>query len=881
MASNTDFHRVPLTTSFHETAATKYPDGSGRRWIFAITISVAYFLAAELGHLLSFPSQTATFWMPAGVALAAFYLTPVRYWWDLALATLFANIASDVFFHDKRLGTSLCFWFANICEAILAAGLMIWIKRDRRGVFSPTAILLFLSLPCLLSTAVGASIGATVVAHTFDADWETAWIKWWSGDVVGMAVTFPLARLLILIARDDRLDLLTGRLGFLRDWNATLNFAASFIVGLAVADYVFGWQTQRLAYITYPVLVWVTLSSGTMGASLSLYALAIVTVYHTANGDGLFGSIEEINDRAVVLQIYLMTSATLFLTLAAVVEQRSDAESALRVQSAELEFIFDATPLALIYTDTERRIARVNPAFTEVFGYQPEQVLGRTTELLYANKQGFAKAGKDHYSQNSSAGLDPHQIRYRRVSGELFIGRTIGAQVKDPQGSHVGNVGLIQDITESIEAERALRRARKDLNLLRTIDGSWIWDANAGKVDFASSFWKLLDRELTRVHDRNDADMESFKQLLHPDDRAEFKQVLEETLRDGDVFSFSSRMGCEGGEFRWFQIRGSLEREPDGRVTRIAGYIRDDHDRHTAEDLLRASNSDLEQFAYIASHDLKEPLRAIGGFSQILESRYASALDDRGNGYLQRVVEGVARMGNLIENLLEFSQIRRDRSEFTHVDLNKCVGEAIEALEQRVKEVDARVSVDELPTIHGNARLLTQLFQNLIANAIKFRRQDVTPDIRLTSRTFATRVEIELSDNGIGIAPQYRQRVFEMFRRLHGRDEFEGTGIGLAICRKIVERHGGQISVVTKSVGSESDDELRPAAAADRPLQSGPRGDLGLDREAGASHPIPSVDDGRSDHAGRRSGPQETAGTDGRGTTFRLSFPNAAPTAEE
>ncbi len=226
-----------------------------------------------------------------------------------------------------------------------------------------------------------------------------------------------------------------------------------------------------------------------------------------------------------------------------------------------------------------------------------------------------------------------------------------------------------------------------------------------------------------------------------------------------------------------------------------------------AEELSR-SNRELEDFAFVASHDLQEPLRKIRAFGDRLMSNYASQLAGKGEDYIIRMQLAAERMSNLINDLLEFSRITTRGKEFKEVDLTGLVDEIVGDLEVAIEESDAQIEVCELPKVTGDPGQLYQLFLNLLSNAIKFRKPDTAPHIKLdyqlvTHSDAVTEEQIEshefvLADNGIGFDQEFADKIFVPFQRLHGRSEYKGTGIGLAVCRRIVERHGGQITAVSE-----------------------------------------------------------------------------------
>jgi signal transduction histidine kinase len=208
---------------------------------------------------------------------------------------------------------------------------------------------------------------------------------------------------------------------------------------------------------------------------------------------------------------------------------------------------------------------------------------------------------------------------------------------------------------------------------------------------------------------------------------------------------------------------------------------------------LTRSNRDLEQFAYVASHDLQEPLRKVASFCQLLQRRYAGQLDERADQYIAFAVNGAQRMQRLINDLLAFSRIGRATAGFRPVDLNRVAEETVASLDSMLERTGAEVTLTDLPAVRGEEVLLGTLLSNLIGNSVKFRRPDVPPRVTLSARRDGEFWELSCVDNGIGVEAEYAEKIFVIFQRLHPRDAYPGTGIGLAIAKKIVEYHGGQI----------------------------------------------------------------------------------------
>ncbi|MEZ4385462.1 MAG: ATP-binding protein, partial [Nannocystaceae bacterium] len=270
------------------------------------------------------------------------------------------------------------------------------------------------------------------------------------------------------------------------------------------------------------------------------------------------------------------------------------------------------------------------------------------------------------------------------------------------------------------------------------------------------------------------------------------------TYPDGSVGNFQSRLG---------PIRGAKGIIGVVLVTRdITLQRRAEAARRVAEKSLREymfqlerSNSELERFASVASHDLQEPLRKIQAFSERLSRKYAEGLPQTGQDYIARMQDAARRMQNLINDLLMFSRLSTKGRSNSEIDLDKLLASVVSDLEVRIEESGGKVECGPLPTIEGDRTRMRQLFQNLIANAIKFRRAEAAPVVTISAEVegegAAAIATIRVVDNGIGIEPRYRERIFGIFERLHGRGKYDGTGIGLAICRKICEQHGGSIDV--------------------------------------------------------------------------------------
>lgn len=274
-----------------------------------------------------------------------------------------------------------------------------------------------------------------------------------------------------------------------------------------------------------------------------------------------------------------------------------------------------------------------------------------------------------------------------------------------------------------------------------------------------------------------------FRRIVRPIDD------LTETTRRLAAGDLSARPAFEGSS-EFADMEQALERF---RANALALQTSEARMSRVNSELAR-SNAELEQFAYMASHDLQEPLRIVGSYCELLEQRYADKLDDAGKEFIAYAVDGARRMRSLIDDLLRYSRVGREDIGDETFDLEEAITTARTSLGRLIEEEDATIDVADMPLVYGNANLIAQVFQNLIANAVKFKSED-KPHIRISAKRDSSMWRIRVEDNGIGIKHEFSDRVFRIFQRLHTRSEYPGNGIGLALCQRIVERHGGKIMV--------------------------------------------------------------------------------------
>jgi PAS domain S-box-containing protein len=355
----------------------------------------------------------------------------------------------------------------------------------------------------------------------------------------------------------------------------------------------------------------------------------------------------------------------------------------------------------------------------------------------------------------------------------------------------------IRDLYEKNEELKKRERRLKEAEHIARL-GNWEWNLVTGKMTWSDELYRIAGVS----PDEFAPTFENFMGLVHPDDREEARKKIEDSIQERRPYSFDHRILRRDGTVLTLHSRGEPVLDAGGELVKMRGTGQDITEPKRLEDELRRKKEELErsyremeQFSYVASHDLQEPVRKIIAFGDRLRNYLVPEKNDEGEDYLKRMQGAARRMKELIDSLLEFSTLAKQKKSFQPVNLEEVLGDVVADLETRLEECGGRVEMEKLPVVYGDALQMRRLFQNLISNSLKFRRKETPPVIKLGSRSLdGDRVEVTVEDNGIGFDEKYLGQVFEPFRRLHTREEFEGVGMGLAICQKIVQWHGGEIT---------------------------------------------------------------------------------------
>ena len=486
---------------------------------------------------------------------------------------------------------------------------------------------------------------------------------------------------------------------------------------------------------------------------------------------------------------------------AAIVEAflRKRAEEALQESEEKYRTIVETANEGIWVVDVQTSTTYVNRRMAEMLGYLAEEMIGHSfTDFMDEEDRALIE---EKFERRKHGIPESHEQKLIRKDGSPLWVISNATPLKDKNGRFAGSLGMVTDITERKRAEKEIRESKQRLQFhfenspLAVVE----WDANFAVIQWSKEAertfgWKSEETLGQRIDALN---------MIHLEDLPIVARTMERLTSGKELTVVSSNRNLTKSgaviECTWYN---SVLVDPSGKIISVMSLVEDITDRKRAEEsLCRAaeelerSNKDLQAFAYVASHDLQEPLRMVMSFLSLLEEQYKGQLDAKALGYIGFAVEGATRMSALIRDLLDYSRVSSKGKKLAPVDMSAVAEKARASLQVGIAESNAILSIDPLPTVMADPIQMSQLFQNLVDNAIKFCPKDRRPEVHIGAQREGGEYVFRVKDNGIGVPPEEQDRVFAIFQRLHTREEYPGTGIGLAICKKIVERHGGRIWV--------------------------------------------------------------------------------------
>lgn len=428
----------------------------------------------------------------------------------------------------------------------------------------------------------------------------------------------------------------------------------------------------------------------------------------------------------------------------------------------------------------------VNPAFPKALGWSADE-LTNTPFIEFVHPDDVDATLHEFENLLNGAAVELFENRYRTPSGEWVW---LQWNSRLDQG-HIFSVCRV--VTEQKKAENLSRIRQRYLQMAEELAevGHWHVDLATDTADWSAQVW--------RIHGLEPGDrpaLEDAVNYYHPEDRPIVQEHVRRAIEEQKEFEFELRLNAADGVTRIVDSLGRPELNERGEVTGLFGVFRDVTARVNSRRELEREKRKLQQFVRVASHDLQEPLRMVASFMELLNEHYRDQLDERGQRYIAYATEGAKRMKTLVDDVLEFSRSTRQAPRLQDVSLHDVFGDILNDLALFLKDYEAEVRLPErLPTVHSDPALLRTVLQNLITNAVKFRRNGVPPVCVIRIDGGGERFSITVSDNGIGIPKNRRERIFEPFERLHHRADYEGNGIGLAIVAEAMDLLKGTLEL--------------------------------------------------------------------------------------
>ena len=444
--------------------------------------------------------------------------------------------------------------------------------------------------------------------------------------------------------------------------------------------------------------------------------------------------------------------------------------------------------------DPDGTITYQSPSARHIVGLDPDTIEGENIFELTHHDDDEAVTDAVQHAVEEPETEQRFQFRVQNAAGEWRFFQGVCENFLDDPFVE-GLIISSRDITDIIRRERQLEElnTRLELALDETDTGVWEWQLDTDKVVWDEASERLFGYDPGEFPET----FEGFANRVPDADLETVQQEIDATLDTGEEYRADFRVVPPSGNQRWVQARGIVQFDEDGGADRLIGIQTDITERKEREQELEEtkteleqSNEKLEQFAYVASHDLQEPLRMVSSYMELLELELGEELDEETREYIEFAADGADRMQAMIDGLLEYSRVQTDGDPFETVDSDAVLDETLQDLELKIADSGAEITRDTLPTVTADSNQLGQVFQNLIKNAIEHGNENMIVEVTASERDGAT--EFAVADNGPGIPDHRQEDIFSIFDK--GGDS-EGTGIGLAVCQQVVERHGGEIWV--------------------------------------------------------------------------------------
>lgn len=488
--------------------------------------------------------------------------------------------------------------------------------------------------------------------------------------------------------------------------------------------------------------------------------------------------------------------------------ERNNVEDALRVSETHFKQFFENSPDYCYMISPDGIILDVNQSALKILGYKKQNLVGKALEMIYA-PESLPKMKENFQKWKTTGKLVNEEMTILTKSQKRRTVLLSADAIKDKDGKILSSISIQRDITDRKRVEEELRESEEKFRQLAEKSPNMIFINKRGRVIYANEKCEeIMGYNLKEFYSPDFNFLNMVEPEFHPAIKVNFKKHLKGDEVPPIEFTIVTKKGQR------IEVILTTKLIKYGGETTILGIINDITERKLAEEelckyrdhleelvnqrtnQLQETNAELEAFVYSVSHDLQAPLRTMQGFAQLLLKDYGSKFDIDGKEYTKRIIESSKYMNNMIRNLLAYSRMSRDEIRFMTVSLSKIIHEIRNQLESKIMKVHAEITIKPpLPSVKANKTILMEVITNLFLNAITFVQQDSKPKVNIWSEVHDRQIRLYIEDNGIGIAPEYQDKIFRIFERLHGIEKYPGTGIGLAIVKKGIERMGGSVGV--------------------------------------------------------------------------------------
>jgi PAS domain S-box-containing protein len=777
--------------------------------IWLASVALIYLIVGTLSLMLLIePQGIAAVWPASGIFLSAIMLTRGK---------LRPFLIGLLFFVDLIMGLSvcnpliLCVFYAStiVLNASISAWLIIRLVGEKPSFDKVKQVLVFIIFSVILSNAFSStipSLASLVVAGT--SFWQS-WIWWWSSDAVGNLLLTPLIMswAYFFMQRELKLNVL-HILEFFTLLLAMIIVNWLFFHNYSVNDIEF----LFLNYYSFPFLIWAAFRFGVRGVSFYSLVMTAVVLFFIIRGKLIIYTVDSFLIDIIYVQLYLAIISITSLIMASVVSGRKLVENELIKSEEIFNQFMDHSPIYVFFKDQDLKSLKLSKNYEQMLGKPLEELLGKSMDDLFPSDlaKKMIEDDKKILLEGNPAVLE------EELEGKYYTTTKFPISI---DGVPTYLAGFTMDNTERKKAEFAFRDKAYELEqshkllykLSEQVPGVIylyrLYPDGSSCFPFSSSGMNDI-YEISSEEVREDATPVFGR--IHPEDLEMVSELIFESARTLHHFYCEFRVVLPKQGLRWRYCDAMPERMEDNG-TLWYGIIYDITDRKNAEEKinrlneeldlrvkertaqLEAANKELEAFAYSVSHDLRAPLRAIDGFSKFVQEDYSAKVGPEGNRLLNQIRRNTQKMDKLITDILALSRVARAEHRLSKVNMTKmAMSMFYEAASPEIQK-KLHITADEMPDAYGDPTYLKQVWINLIFNAIKFSSLKKKPEIIMGGYTEQEYNVYFVRDNGVGFNPDYSHKLFGVFQRLHGADEFEGTGVGLAIVQRIVLRHGGKV----------------------------------------------------------------------------------------